>query len=104
MHVYDLSNDNEPVLVLTADVKVPSAHTDLDYLIALVARDDIYAELHKVFAQTTDNQHLDVLPKYEFIDAVDADGDGRGELLFRTTSESGQAFNVYTVMCDCLWP
>jgi hypothetical protein len=104
LHVFDLSNGNEPVLVLTANATIPSAHTDLQYIVALIARDDIYGELHKVFAQTTDNQHLDVSPKYDLIDAVDADGDGRGELLFRITSENGSAFGVYRLIGDKLWP
>jgi hypothetical protein len=103
LHVYDLSNSNEPVLVLTANATFPS-EPNLVYMIALVARQDIYGDLHKVFAQTTDNQHLDVLAKYELIDAVDADGDGSGELLFRITSEAGSAFGVYRVIGDRLWP
>ncbi len=104
MHVFDLTSSNEPVLVLTANATVPNARIPLQYATALVAREDIYGELHKVFAQTTDNQHLDILPKYEFIDAVDIDGDGRGELLFRTASDSGAAFNIYAVIGDRLWP
>jgi hypothetical protein len=104
MHVFDLTNSNEPVLVLTATATVPNARIPLQYTTALVAREDIYGELHKVFAQTTDNQHLDVIPKFEFIDAVDVDGDGRGELLFRTTRDSGTAFNIYAVIGDRLWP
>ena len=103
-HVFDLSNSNEPVLVLTANAHLSSASADLTYIIALVAREDIYGDLHKVFAQTTDNQHLDVLPKYDLIDAVDAAGDGRGELLFRISSEGGSAFGVYRVIGDKLWP
>jgi len=103
LHVYDLSNANEPVLVLTANAKLQSA-PDVEYMLALVARQDIYGDLHKVFAQTTDNQHLDVLPRYELIDAVDADGDGHGELLFRLNAERGSAFGVYRVIGDKLWP
>ena len=104
MHVFDLTSSNEPVLVLTATATVPNARVPLQYTTALVAREDIYGELHKVFAQATDNQHLDVIPKYEFIDAVDVDGDGRGELLFRTTRDTGTAFNIYAVIGDRLWP
>jgi hypothetical protein len=104
MNVFDLTSSNEPVLVLTATATVPNARLPLQYTTALVAREDIYGELHKVFAQTTDDQHLDVIPKYEFIDAVDADGDGRGELLFRKTQDSGSAFSVYAVIGDRLWP
>jgi hypothetical protein len=103
LRVFDLSNTNEPVLVLTANARL-AATNDLEYMIAVVARQDIYAELHKVFAQTTDGQHLDILPKYDLIDAVDADGDGHGELLFRMTSEAGSAFGIYRVIGDRLWP
>jgi hypothetical protein len=103
MRVFDLTNTNEPVLVLTAGAHSVSA-PDLDFMVALVAREDIYGDLHKVFAQTTDNKHLDVLPRYDLIDAVDADGDGRGELLFRETWDSGSAFGVYRVIGDQLWP
>jgi hypothetical protein len=100
MRVFDLSNSNEPVLVLTANSK----SGELTYTTTVIAREDIYGDLHKVFAQTTDNQHLDALPRYELIDAVDADGDGRGELLFRMNWDSGAAFGVYRVIGDRLWP
>jgi hypothetical protein len=103
LRVFDLSNTNEPVLVLTAQAKIASA-ADLDFIVALVARQNIYGDLHKVFARTTDDKHLDVLPRYDLIDAVDADGDGVGELLFRETWDSGNAFVVYRVIGDQLWP
>jgi hypothetical protein len=103
LRVFDLSTSNEPVLVLTAQAKLSSA-PDLDFIVALVARQDIYGDLHKVFAQTTDDKHLDVLPRYELIDAVDADGDGVGELLFRESWDSGTAYSVYRVIGDQLWP
>jgi hypothetical protein len=102
MKAFDISNTNEAVLVLTANANLPAS--DTQYLIALVVREDIYGDLHKVFAHITDNKHLDVLPRYDFIDAVDVDGDGRGELLFRETWDSGTAFAVYRVIGDRLWP
>ena len=73
-------------------------------IVTLVARNDIYGELHKAFASITDTQHLDFLPRLELIDAVDADGDGRGELLFRRISDAGKAFVLYRVVGDRLWP
>ena len=103
LHVFDLSLSNEPVLILTASATV-SSRADLVFTIALVARDDIYGELHKVSTQVTDNHHLDAIPKYEFIDAVDVDGDGRAELLFRLTSDAGTAYAIYSVIGDKLWP
>jgi len=94
--------------VLTAKARMPARtgapNADLQYLVTVVARNDIYGDLHKAFASITDTQHLDVLPRMEFIDAVDADGDGRGELLFREISDAGNAFVLYRVIGDQLWP
>jgi hypothetical protein len=109
LHAFDLSNSNEPVLVLTANARPkPSskqdAAVDFVYLVTLVAREDIYADLHKVFANVTDSQHLDVSPRVELVDAVDADGDGRGELLFRQASDAGNAYALYRVIGNQLWP
>ncbi len=108
LRIFDLSNSNEPVLVLSTKARMPAAHSgssaDLQYIVTLVARDDIYGELHKAFSNVTDSQHLDVLPRLELVDAVDADGDGRGELLFRQISDAGKAFVLYRVIGDRLWP
>ena len=107
LHAFDLSNSNEPVLVLTAKARMPArpnGASDLQYIITLVARDDIYGDLHKAFASVTDTGHFDVLSRLELIDAVDADGDGRGELLFRQVSDAGSAFVLYRVIGDRLWP
>jgi hypothetical protein len=107
LHPFDLSNSNEPVIVLTAKARMPArlnTTSDLQYIITLVARDDMYGDLHKVFASVTDTHHFDVLSRLELIDAVDADGDGRGELLFRQVSDSGSAFVLYRVIGDRLWP
>jgi hypothetical protein len=108
--IFDLSTSNEPVLVLTAKAHFPSAvgtkastGADVQYYVALVAREDISGELHKAFSNVTDSRHLDILPKLELIDAVDADGDGRGELLFRQASDKGSAFVIYRVIGDQLW-
>ena len=109
--MFDLSNSNEPEAVLTAKAHLPrrtggkeSAAPDLQYFVTLVARQDINGDFHKALANVTDTQHLDVLPRFELIDAVDADGDGRGELLFRQVSDAGTAFVVYRVIGDQLWP
>ena len=106
--VFDLSNSNEPVLVLSAKVQLPpgpgSTRAPVQYLATVVARQTIYGELHKAYSSITDTQHLDVLPRVELIDAVDADGDGRGELLFRQISDAGTAYVVYRVIGDQLWP
>ena len=105
LRVFDLTSSNEPVLVLSAKATLPKSKSPTtEYFITLVARSDIYGDLHKAFSQITDQQHLDVLPRYELIDAVDADGDGRGDLLFREVSDAGTAYAVYRVIGDQLWP
>jgi hypothetical protein len=108
LHVFDLSSSNQPVLVLAATAHMPPGRNTgppgLEYTITLVARSDLYGDLHKAFSALTDTAHLDVLPRYDLIDAVDADGDGRGELLFRKVSDAGSAFALYRVIGNQLWP
>jgi hypothetical protein len=103
LKVVDISETNEAVLIYSATAKVPS-RADLQFSVTVVARQDIYGDLHKTFAHTTDNNHLDVQPRYEFIDVVDADGDGRGELLFKQVWDSWSGYAVYRVIGDRLWP
>lgn len=108
LRAFDLSNSNEPILVLTTKARLPqrpnTAGPDLQYYVTVVARNDIYGVLHRDLSNVTDTQHLDVSPRFDLIDAVDADGDGRGELLFRQRSDAGTAFVLYRVIGDQLWP
>jgi hypothetical protein len=111
LRVFDLGNVNEAELVLTANARMPQtphqkqpANPDLQYMITIVARQDVNGDLHKALANITDTQHLDAIPRLELIDAVDVDGDGRGELLFREVSEAGTAFVIYRVIGDRLYP
>jgi len=103
LRIFDLSSSNEPVLVLTTSARLPQ-HPEREYFVTLVAREDLNGDLHKAFSNITDSQHLDVLPRMEPIDAVDAGGDGRGELLFRQVSDAGRAFSIYRVIGDQLYP
>jgi hypothetical protein len=114
LRVFDLADVNEPELVLMANARLPHptrkgegaslGSQDLQYTITLVVREDVNGDLHKSLANVTDTQHLDVIPRLELIDAVDVDGDGRGELLFRQVSDAGSAFVIYRVIGDRLYP
>lgn len=107
LRIFDLTSSNEPILVLTATAHLPqtanSPANALQYYVTMVARNDIYGDMHKAFVNISDTQHLDVVPRMELIDAVDADGDGRGELLFRQTSDAGNAFVIYRVIGDSVY-
>jgi hypothetical protein len=108
--VFDLSNANEPVWILTANAQMPAPKADPDapasgeYSVTLVCRTDIYGDLRKLLSQITDARHLDVVSRLQLIDAVDADGDGRGELLFREISAGNSpGYVLYRFTGDTLW-
>jgi hypothetical protein len=112
MKAYDLWGNNQPVMVFTADAHMPpppsgtphpEADSALQYSVLLVANPDIYNNLHKLYISVTDKYHLDMTPRFELVDAVDADGDGRGELLFRETSDNGNGWAIYRATADKLW-
>ena len=107
LRIFDLSSSNEPILVLSARTPLAPIGTPVTQVpqeITLIARTNLEGELQKLFFAHTDSRHLDVSPRMELIDAVDADGDGRGELLFRRTSDAGSAYAIYRVTADGLWP
>jgi hypothetical protein len=107
LRVFDLSSSNEPILVLSAKTHPPAAtagSVQEPQEITLIARTNLEGELKKLFFSQTDSRHLYSSPRMELIDAVDADGDGRGELLFRRTSDNGGAYAIYRVTADGLWP
>ncbi len=110
MKAFDLWGNNQPVMVFTAEAHLPPpapgtphADSDLQYSILLVANPDIYNNLHKLFVSVTDKYHLDMAPRLELVDALDADGDGRGELLFRVTSDNANGWRIYRATADKLW-
>jgi len=106
-HAFDVWVNNQVVMILTAEAHFPPAPgataAPEQYSIALAARTDIYGNLRKLYSGVTDKFHLDVTPRLELIDAVDADGDGRGELLFRETTDAGSGYVIYRPTADKLW-
>ena len=112
MRAFDLWNNNQPVIIFTADAHLPpppagtphsATESDLQYSILLVTNPDIYHNLHKIHVAVTDKYHLDMSPRLELVDALDADGDGRGELLFRESSDNASGWRIYRATPDKLW-
>ena len=111
MTAYDLWGNNQPVLVFSAEAHMPpppagaafsAVDAELQYSILLVAYPDTYNNLHKIYSGVTDKYHLDLTPRLELIDALDADGDLRGELLFRETSDNDTGWVIYRASADKL--
>ena len=104
---FDVWVNNQPVMILSAEAHFPPAPgataAPEQYSITLVTRTDIYGNLRKLYSGVTDKFHLDVTPRLELLDAVDADGDGRGELLFRETTDAGSGYAIYRATPDKLW-
>ncbi|MGA8861627.1 MAG: hypothetical protein WB506_16595, partial [Candidatus Sulfotelmatobacter sp.] len=106
-HAFDVWSNNQVVMILSAEAHFPPAPgasaAPEQYSITLVTRTDIYGDLRKLYSGVTDKFHLDVTPRLELIDAVDADGDGRGELLFRETTDAGNGYVIYLAGADKLF-
>ena len=75
---------------------------DLNFWITAVARENYNGDLFKLETWPTDSKHLDAYPRMELIDALDATGDGRGELLFRAVSDLGRSFMISRPSADRL--
>ncbi|HEY0565681.1 MAG TPA: hypothetical protein VGC88_08865 [Terriglobales bacterium] len=94
---YTLTMDNAATMVLSATVP-----GNTPQYITLAARIDLEGELRRLFFQVTDASRFDIAPRMTLVDAVDADGDGRGELLFRVQSDQGTGWAIYRVTPDDL--
>ena len=102
---FDLDLSNDAVMVLTAEV--PASYIAkgqknapgkfVSRYITLIARVDFEGNPQRLAVSVTDSSRLDVAPRLELIDAVDADGDGLAELLFREYSFDQKGFIVYGV-------
>jgi hypothetical protein len=101
LRAYDLEFSNSPTLVFTASLTVPGAKAfrgpQFQYFVTFVAREDFNGSPIKIFSSVTDSNHLDAFPRLEIIDAVDADANGRGDLLFRQYSDTGISYSLYRV-------
>ena len=93
--VFQLSYDAGATLVL-------SAHTDgagaNEKFVTLIAQPDLYGGVAVLFKSVTDSANLDLTPRMRLVDAVDAEADNRGELLFELRGTTQRQFALYRVL------
>jgi hypothetical protein len=100
VRAFDLEYSSSPTVVVSAKLPVAGAKgmpSDFTYFATVVARIDINDQAQKIFSAVSDTKHLDAYPRMELIDAIDADANGRGDLLFRQYSDVGITYGLYRV-------
>jgi hypothetical protein len=113
IRAFDLDLSNDAVVVITAEVPggylapgvktghaIAGANTSGKFVaryVTVIARVDVGGNPQKLAASVTDSSRLDVAPRLELIDAVDVDGDGLAELLFREYDFDQKSFVIYGV-------
>lgn len=104
IEVLDLTHSNDPVLVFSGRARISSnaAGAPQYAFVTYIARVDLDGNPRKLFTNLTTTDRLDITPKLQLIDAVDADGDGRGELLFRRIASDSAEFAIYKMTPDGL--
>jgi hypothetical protein len=66
--------------------------------VTLVAQPDLYGGILVLYKSATDSDHLDETPRMRLVDAVDAMGDNRGELLFELRGQTQRQFALFRVL------
>ncbi len=101
LRAFDLDLSNSATLVFTGKLAAQDRKTlhggEFDYFVTVVAHQDINGDLQKVFASVTDSNYLDAVSRMELVGAVDASGNGHGDLLFRQYSDTGINYGLYRV-------
>ena len=101
LRAYDLEYTNSPTFVFSGKLPLPGTKAlrggEFDYFVTVVARIDVNGTPIEIFSSVTDSNHLDAFGRMEIIDAVDADANGRGDLLFRLYSDTGVSYSLFRV-------
>jgi len=80
-----------------APAKLPSKPAPQKF-VTLVAQPDLYGGVLVLYKSVTDSAHLDETPRMRLVDAVDAMGDNRGELLFELRGQTQRQFALFRVL------
>jgi hypothetical protein len=105
MRSFDLDLSNDAVIVFSAEIPgsylAPGGNSApgkfVSRYVTVIARVDFEGVPQKLASSVTDSSRLDVAPRLELIDAVDVDGDGLAELLFREYGFDEKRFIIYGI-------
>lgn len=82
----------------TFTARVPAAGAMPERYVTVVASTDPDGTLHAAMRSVTDAMHLDRVPRYRPLDAVDADGTNRGSLLVEVRAQRSRTFALYRLL------
>lgn len=93
--VFELAYGSGATMVLSAHTAGSGAQ---EKFVTLVAQPDLYGNVLVLVKNVTDAAHLDDTPHMRLVDAVDAEADNRGELLFELRGATQRQFALYRVL------
>lgn len=96
LSAFQLTFSAEPTYIFTAHT--PAAQDQLIRYATVVAQPDLDGKLQIAMRSTTDSAHLDRVPRFRFIDAVDADASNRASLLFELGGAHTRQFALYRLL------
>ncbi len=105
---FELEYGAAPTMVFSASTPPPDAPTldangqpippPPERFVTLIAQPDLYGNPILLKRVVTDAAHLDETPRLRLIDAVDAMGDNRAELLFERIGDHQRSFALYSAI------
>jgi hypothetical protein len=93
--VFELAYGSGATMVLSAHTTGTGAQ---EKFVTLIAQPDLYGGVVVLVKNVTDAAHLDLTPRMRLVDAVDAEADNRGELLFELRGATQRQFALYRVL------
>ena len=93
--VFELAYGSGATMVLSAHTADAGAD---EKFVTLIAQPDLYGGVNVLMKSVTDGAHLDDMPRMRLVDAVEAEKDNRGELLFELRGATERQFALYRVL------
>jgi len=93
--VFELAYGSGATMVISAHTADVGAN---EKFVTLIAQPDLYGGVNVLLKNVTDTAHLDDIPRMRLVDAVEAEKDNRGELLFELRGTTERQFALYRVL------